>query len=596
MSNRAAYLRAAEDLRANAAQWEAYNSQGHCVVLAGPGSGKTKTLTTKLARILYEDIQPPRGLACITYNNECAKELETRLARLGVESDERFFVGTVHSFSLTEIVLPYAQTAKLGLPDKFKVATQRDQAIALERAHKLVIGGPGNPQDLKFSMGRQRRSILNRQSEEWKTVDPQMSRLVEAYEAELRKLGTIDFDDMPLLAVRALREHPWLQRAILAKFPVLAVDEYQDLGRALHRMVMGLCFSTGIRLFAVGDVDQSVYGFTGAHPELLRQVANRTDVQTVRLEFNYRCGSNIVAASEYALGEVRGYQTPPGAHEGKVYFHALNGGYEDQANYFFSIIFPDLQKRFEGLRLGDVAILYPAAWIGDAVAQIAQSYGLGVLRADTNAIYPRSSRIMRWLEGCAVWCCSGWRTGEPDFLKLAKEGTRLFADSLTTAEGKLQFQRQLITALWNRRERSASVHQWLKRIHDEAFSEFLDGNMIRDEAETLQQFIERCAVDGDVHGMTLEQFAGDGKENERFNLSTLHSAKGREFRVVVLFGMDAGRIPRNNASAAEVREARRTFYVGFTRPQQELHVIYSATRPSPFVTEVRQRMGSRSLA
>ncbi|MEY9401795.1 superfamily I DNA/RNA helicase [Bradyrhizobium japonicum] len=141
MSNQALYLRAADDLRRNAAQWEAYESEGHCVVLAGPGSGKTKTLTTKLARILYEDVQTPRGVACITFNNECARELETRLAQLGIEANERLFVGTVHSFSLTEIVLPYAKSAKLGLPDDFKVATQRDQALALERAHKRVIGG-----------------------------------------------------------------------------------------------------------------------------------------------------------------------------------------------------------------------------------------------------------------------------------------------------------------------------------------------------------------------------------------------------------------------------------------------------------------------
>jgi len=112
-------------------------------------------------------------------------------------------------------------------------------------------------------MGRHRRSILNRESAAWKTEDPELSHLVEAYEEELRVLGAIDFDDMPLLAVRALRQHAWLQRAILAKFPVLVVDEYQDLGRALHGIVMGLCFTTGIRLFAVGDADQSVYGFTG---------------------------------------------------------------------------------------------------------------------------------------------------------------------------------------------------------------------------------------------------------------------------------------------------------------------------------------------
>ncbi|WP_315828384.1 MULTISPECIES: ATP-dependent helicase [unclassified Bradyrhizobium] len=591
MSNQALYLGAANDLRPNVAQWEAYESKGHCVVLAGPGSGKTKTLTTKLARILHEDVQNPRGVACITYNNECARELETRLGQLGIEGDERLFVGTVHSFSLTEIVLPYAKSAKLGLPDDFKVATQRDQALALELAHRRVIGGPGNPQDSRFAMGRHRRSILNRESEQWRTVDPQMSGLVMAYEEELRKMGAIDFDDMPLLAVRALREHVWLQRAILAKFPVLVVDEYQDLGRALHRMVMGLCFSAGIRLFAVGDVDQSVYGFTGAHPELLQQVADRPDVQTVRLEFNYRCGSNIVVASEYALGEVRGYQTPPGAHEGKIFFHALAGSYEEQANHLFSAVLPDLQSRLGKLSLGDIAILYPAAWIGDAVAQLASRHGLGVLRADANALYPRSSRIMRWLEDCARWCCSGWRSGEPNFSKLVRDGVRIFSEDIVSDDLRQQFQRHLISALWHRRTRTSPVHDWLEGVRDDALVELLTGKVVRDEAETLSQFIERCGPDGDAHGMTLEQFAGDGEQNERLNLSTLHSAKGREFRVVILFGMDSGRLPRNGASSNEIREARRAFYVGFTRPKEELHVVYTAARPSPFVVEVQKRMG-----
>ncbi|TWA90050.1 ATP-dependent helicase [Bradyrhizobium stylosanthis] len=591
MSSRALYLRDADDLRRNAGQWEAYESRGHCVVLAGPGSGKTKTLTTKLARILHEDVRPPRGVACITFSNECAKELEIRLVRLGIDADERLFVGTIHSFSLTEIILPYAKIAKLGLPEDFKVATEREQALALKNAHRLVTGQQNHAQDLKYSLGRHRRSILDRDSSEWRTVSPEMSQLVEAYEAELRKMGLIDFDDMPLLAVSALKAHPWLRRAIVAKFPVLAVDEYQDLGLALHRMVMGLCFSAGSRLFAVGDADQSVYGFTGAHPELLQRVANRSDVQTVRLEFNYRCGSNIVVASEYALGEVRGYQCPESAHEGTIFFHALHGDYGQQANHLFSVVFPELRNRFDDFKLGDVAILYSAAWIGDAVAQAARDFGLGILRSDANAIYPRSSRIMRWLEACALWCCSGWRTGRPEFSKLTRDGARLFADGLSTPESRLGFQRQLIGSLWNRRERTASIHEWLTGLRAEVLEGLLSDNMATYEAETLHTFIDKCAPGKDLYAMTLEEFAGDGQHNERVTLSSLHSAKGREFRIVILFAMDAGRIPRNGASASEMREARRSFYVGFTRPQDELHIVHSASRPSPFVTEVRQRMG-----
>jgi hypothetical protein len=96
--------------------------------------------------------------------------------------------------------------------------------------------------------------------------------------------------------------------------------------------------------------------------------------------------------------------------------------------------------------------------------------------------------------------------------------------------------------------------------------------------------------DGDVAGMTLAQFAGFGDGANRSNLSSLHSAKGREFDAVVLFGMNDGRIPRANAGDGERREARRSFYVGFTRAKQELHMMYSGGNPSPFVTEVRDQL------
>ena len=591
MSDRALYLRAAEELRRNAGQWEAYNAEGHCAVLAGPGSGKTKTLTIKLARMLSEDIEEPRGLACITYNNECARELETRLDALGIEPGGRVFIGTVHSFSLTQIVMPYAKSAGLDLPDNFKVATQQERRAALERAFSRTIGGPDNPQTWDFPMGRYRRSILNRNTEQWRTQDPDLARLVEAFEAELRRVGLIDFDDMPLLAVRALRENEWLQRAILAKYPVLAVDEYQDLGEALHRMVLGLCFTTGMRLFAVGDVDQSIYGFTGAHPEHLQQIADREDVQTVRLRFNYRCGSRIVTASEYALGEARGYRAPEGAAQGTIFFHPLAGNYGQLADYLFSTVLPQIFERLPGMKLGDIAILYPAAWIGDHVAASAQGHGFGTVRADTNALFPRSSRLIRWLALCAVWCCGGWRTGDPRFSRAVNEGRRIFSETLGSDEERLSFQRNLMRLLWARRDGTLRLNTWLRDILDGLLDDLIARcRTVNDEAAMLRAFVARTADDGDGSAMTLAQFAGDGEGNDRINLSTMHSAKGREFRVVVLFAMDDGRIPRPNAPQAERREARRLFYVGFTRPKEELHIVYTATRPSPFVTEVQQRI------
>ena len=592
MSDSTIYLRAAKELRRNPGQWAAYDSTGHCVVLAGPGSGKTKTLTIKLARMLAEDVREPRGIACITYNNECAKELEQRLAKLGVEPSERVFIGTVHSFSLTQIVLPYTKTAQIGLPEDFRVATRQEQRGALERAHERVIGRNEDPHKIwTLQLDRYRRSILNRNSQEWRSNDPETARLVEAYEEELRTQGLIDFDDMPLLAVRALTRHAWLRRAILAKYPILAVDEYQDLGSALHAIVTELCFRTGIRLFAVGDVDQSIYGFTGADPQRLQKLSERDDVEPIRLRFNYRCGSDIVTASQYALGEERDYEAPEDAEVGTIFFHPLPGDYERHAEMVFSSILPDARARMPLLRRGQIAVLYPAAWIGDAVANAAREHGFDIIRTDRNSLYPRSSLLMRWTELCAIWCCGGWRKGNPRFAKIVSEGQRIFIEVLISQEARRTFARVLLALLWDRRDSTLSLHSWLCDLKGGLIDELVEkGRTLGDEAEIFDAFLSRTMPDGDAADLTLGQFAGYGDGNDRVNLSTLHSAKGREFALVVLFGIDDGRIPHNRSGPAQQLESRRLFYVGFTRAERELHIVHSAGRPSPFVLEVKNRL------
>ena len=168
-----------------------------------------------------------------------------------------------------------------------------------------------------------------RQSQ-WRNEDPQLAQLVEAYEEEHRKWGYIDFDDMPLLAVPALGQHKWLQQALLAKYPILIVDEYQDLGRLCTEWswAFALAAGCGFLLSATWTVDLWVHWCS---PRVAAQLAERDDVETVRLRLNYRCGSRIVTASSYALGEDRDYSAPEGAPEGTIYFNPLNGSYQQHA-------------------------------------------------------------------------------------------------------------------------------------------------------------------------------------------------------------------------------------------------------------------------
>lgn len=591
MSDKTSYLLAARSLSTNAGQWAAYESLRHCVVLAGPGSGKTKTLTIKMARLLAEDVAEPRGVACITFNNECARELESRLSDLGVEPSRRIFIGTVHSFSLTQIILPYARVARLGLPDDFHVATrsERDQAL---RAALGDMGENHEPlREWEARMNSYRRSILDRNRPEWLEVSPELARLSVLYEGRLRLMNLIDYEDMPLLALRALRENEWLRSALLAKFPVLIVDEYQDLGSALHRIVLGLCFTTGMRLFAVGDPDQSIYGFNGARPDLLQRLSERNDVETVRLRLNYRCATQIVAASGALLDEARDYDAVAGAPAGEVFFHPLRGRYEGQASVLIDELLPQALARHPDLRLGDVAILYPAAWLGNTLVPAIQQAGLPFIRTDTNALYSRSSRLMHWLEQCATWCCGGWQNGSPLFSRLADAGKRLFSNAIQSDAQATEFHRELITKLWTSRDGTLSLLEWLTdfrdRLLDPLGAECYD---LADELTILADFIERISPEGDSHHMCLANLAGQSEGRDSLNLSSLHSAKGREFPVVFIFGADVGRLPRDGSTDQDVAEARRVFYVGLTRAEVEIHVVYTQGRESQFVREVQRRI------
>lgn len=122
-----AYLAQAAELAGNPGQLAAYNSQGHCVVLAGPGSGKTKTLVLKLARILAEDVEAPRGVACITYSQECARELARRIESLGLQQAPNLFIGTVHGFCLRHLLMPYGRLA--GLPISFPLSVATNESV-----------------------------------------------------------------------------------------------------------------------------------------------------------------------------------------------------------------------------------------------------------------------------------------------------------------------------------------------------------------------------------------------------------------------------------------------------------------------------------
>ena len=593
-----AYRRAVDELRSNPGQWQAYNANRHCVVLAGPGSGKTKTLTVKIAKLLIETIHEPRGLACITYNAECARELKTRLETLGVYESANVFIGTVHSFCLKNVVIPYAALAGMDFPQDFRVALPSEQDDLFGQAVALEISVDEPPGNWRTPSGEYRLTHLDRDAPEWQE-DDQLATLVARYEQLLRTGGMIDFDDMVLMALKLIESHRWVRRALRARFPVIVVDEYQDLGIPLHRIVDNLCFPEGSQLFAVGDPDQSIYGFTGARPQLLRDLASSPQVQSVHLPFNYRSGPTIVRASEIALGEARGYQAR-GAHAGTVDFHERPAGLEDQALYICGGLIPDALARVAGLRLGEIAVLYLNKNDGDVIAGATRQHGLPTMRIDKGAPYPKT-RLTRWLEDCATWCAGGWQAGTPRLSSLL--GTLASMTRIRACDPRWHGHKvRLLRFLLSHRTPDLALRDWLAAFRQGCLRTILDADSaLRDERDALATVSAASEVHGAIGGWTVAVFGGQGGSPDHLNLITLHSAKGREFRLVIMMGMDQGRIPDWRANEQRKREERRLFYVGLSRAKEEVHMTYSGWTenrygrrffkgPSEFLVEVRSRL------
>lgn len=588
MSNHLTLARALADLAGNPEQIAAVREAGHCVVLAGPGSGKTKTLTTAMARALIEDVIDPRGVACITYNNECAIELETRLAAFGVQGSDRSFIGTVHSFALTQIIMPYARCLPGLLPAGFRVATRAECRSAVELAYAAIYADRFDPHDRWTFAEEKRRQDVDRTLPNWRGRNLELADFIDAYEAELRHRGLIDFDDMPLIAFRMVQANQWIRTALRARFPVLFVDEYQDLGHALHELVLLLCFEGGIRLFAVGDADQSIYGFTGANPELLKSLSARVDVRDIRLRFNYRSGAKIIRASLGALGEERNYRGIENAPEGELTFWKVKGGLDAQATAVAANLLPTLLQRYAP---EEVAILYRAAWLGDKIAEALEEHGIAFVRTDTNALVRRSSRLARFVEDCAAWVTGGWREANPPYGRLLSQALALVFPGRATADEEQLVSRHLIGFLRSSINAGETTHAWLQRFCRELIAPWQV--VCRNPQPEWEVCLEMVVKTDPAQGkdMPLNIFSGRIEGTGRVSLSTLHSAKGREFDAVVLYGMNAGDIPsrRDQKSAAALREARRLFYVGVTRPRKELSIVYQEGNYSPWVAELYKR-------
>ena len=390
---------AQEFAQLNIEQQEAVRHPGNTVVLAGPGSGKTKTLVIKVAHLLEEDIAPPRGLACITYNNDTVREFRARLRELGIHASRRLYLGTVHSFCLNCILRPYAGLIYPEFRHGVVVASPRQSEAMLGKA--LLEHMPRTaPGWYGATLTRFRRMIAcGEDTSGFGDSDP---LVCETYERMLAERNLVDFESMVILSLKILTEHDWVPNLLESRYPWLIVDEYQDLGGPLHKIVLLLMNTAKIKVLAVGDPDQTIYDFTGADPKYLNELATRQDFRTIHLRFNYRSGQRLIDAGQAALApeRIRHYEAAPDRdHRGEVFFAKADDYLEDHACKTADIVRHVIG---DGTLAEEVAIFYQrrTVLLQDIRNELEQR---GIPHVAERDFRYTVSPIIRWLQEATAW-------------------------------------------------------------------------------------------------------------------------------------------------------------------------------------------------
>jgi uncharacterized protein (TIGR00375 family) len=514
---------------------------GPLLIVAGPGTGKTRTLTHRIAYLCAELHVPPAHCLAITFTRRAAEELRTRLDALldSVSSeiaDGDVAVSTFHGLGLT-ILREHPERA--GLSAEFRIADE------VERITALVEAGAGDERAARKLLGS--------------ALEPGTR---EAYGKALRARDAVDLDDLIALPVAMLREDPALADEYRQRWPWVFVDEYQDVD-GLQYELLRLLVPAGGNLCAIGDPDQAIYSFRGADVAyFLRFATDFTDARVVRLTRNYRSAAPIVAAAVQAIApstlvpgrrldparldpeapQVGLYQARSAADEADFVVRTIDelvGGLSHRSLDTGRI---DAHAAMGGLSFGDIAVLYRTDAQSGTLVDALSRAGVPVQKRSHNRLRDRPgvaaiARELRFATGLSGSLAARVRlTGQV----LAERPT--LDDELTPEDVHIAI--DLLTPL-------------AIRCGDD-----------------LETFLTEISTGAEVDALDPRA--------EAVALLTLHAAKGLEFPVVFLAGCEDGllplRFPGTRSAEAEVAEERRLFFVGLTRAQDRLYISHAQRR------------------
>lgn len=556
-------------------QYEAYQSMENSVIIAGPGSGKTRVLTLKAVTLAKSHIHKPCGLACISFSRESVRELKKRLKSYGYIPSSKDFIGTVHSFSLLHVIQPFAHLypqynvtypIKI-LPDdiKEKIYNSVLQELNIENNRDLSLVDINKHRSLSLKG----RSEINMESSEL------IAKASEIYEAKIRETEFIDFTNIINLSARIINEQEYVRETLRSQFPWLLVDEYQDLGKALHEMVLELVFYAGIKLYAVGDTNQSIYGFNGGYPDFLLELTRNDNIKTIELVSNYRSSQHIINASIEALKPAPPYPKYTAEKRNDdiadFTFITCDNGMELQYEVIAKKIVPNLLAK--DIPLNEIGI------ITSSNSQI-QHMAIFMKQEEIPFFIVKwsfeNSAVVVWLQDCAQWSINKETQSFDQLFVFWRNLINNHNDSRKNKEYiylKTMFHKVLTNSL-----ESNDCYEWLSHIISglKLKETLIDSEIYPNEVDNLDRLLDEAKL-RNLKDSKIKRFANLGSPENEVTITTRHSSKGLEFETVILLGMEEGNFPYylNLGNEIALSEDQRLCYVCISRAKQTCILLRS---------------------
>lgn len=582
------------------------HQEGPCLVIAGAGSGKTKVLTTRIANLIESGV-PSYQILAITFTNKAAKEMRDRLETLA--KDNKAFVGTFHSFGLRVI---RENVNALGMTSNFTILDSDDVTSLVK---KILKEKGYDTKEVSPSYIKNRISFIKNEmltdAEVEKFFQSEMEKIAyeiyKEYNIKLKKNNSVDFDDLLRIPVLLFQNHPDILEFYQNKYQYILIDEYQDTNEVQYKLVK-LLSKKYQNLFVVGDPDQSIYQFRGAnYKNILNFERDYPNTVVIPLEDNYRSTKMILdAANSVIKNNKERKEKNLRSHHGDGVKTKFMVGYDEK--HEISLVIEEIKKLLEqGYKKRNIAIFYRT----NAQSRVIEEQ---FLKANIPYKVVGSYYFYSRKEIKDLICYLRLILNQNDDISLRRvinvpkrgigptsvnkleqksiEENKSMFDAITSGK-ELEFKNLILDI--KKESESLSLTELVDCV--------LEKSGMKKELETdpsleselrldnLMEFKSITATYEDTTGSVdlgdfLEEISLIADISEHKNdddvvtLMTLHSAKGLEFPVVFLVGMEEGIFPHQNSFTEEggLEEERRLCYVGITRAEEKLYLTCARSR------------------